>query len=299
MPARFHHLFFPLLAALGLSLPAAAREPVACGDGLTLQLSSTSPAQGSLVLVEVTSAAPLESLTAEWAGQKLHFWREENPGAYRALLGVDLERAPGAAPLTFQATLAGGSPQTCSVSAQVEDGKFSVERLTLPQAFVDLSPADLARAQREGARLREIFAQVTPERLWRGGFRPPLEPAEPTGRFGSRRILNDLPRAPHSGEDFSAPAGTLVHAPQRGRVALADELFFSGKTVVLDHGLGLFTFYAHLQSVAVKEGRTVEAGALLGRVGATGRVTGAHLHWAARLNQARVNPRDLLALLPD
>ena len=139
---------------------------------------------------------------------------------------------------------------------------------------------------------------MTPERLWQGGFRRPLE-AEAAGNFGRRRILNDQPRASHSGEDYSAPAGTPVYAAQRGRVALADELFFSGKTVVLDHGLGLFTFYAHLQSITVEPGQVVEAGALLGRVGSTGRVTAAHLHWAARLNQARVNPRDLVALLPD
>ena len=160
------------------------------------------------------------------------------------------------------------------------------------------SPADLERSQREAARLREVFAQVTPERLWQGGFRLPLA-AEAAGNFGRRRILNDQPRAPHSGEDFSAPAGTPVYAAQRGRVALGDELFFSGKTVVVDHGLGLFTFYAHLEAISVEPGQVIEAGTLLGRVGSTGRVTAAHLHWAARLNQARVNPRDLVALLPD
>jgi murein DD-endopeptidase MepM/ murein hydrolase activator NlpD len=281
-----------------LALAASAAEPAPCGEGLALRVSSPTPVQGSLVLVKVESAAPLAELKAVWAGQELHFWREANPPVYRALLGVDLERAPGAAPLTLEATLEGGARRSCRLLATVEDGKFALERLTLPRRFVELSPADLERSQREAARLREIFAGVTPERLWQGGFRLPLE-AEAAGNFGRRRILNDQPRAPHSGEDFSAPAGTPVTAAQRGRVALADEFFFSGKTVVLDHGLGLFTFYAHLQSVVVEPGQVVEAGALLGRVGATGRVTAAHLHWAARLNQARVNPRDLVALLPE
>ena len=297
MPAhrlRWLLCFSAWLLALGVS----AADTVPCGDGLTLRVSSPAPVQGSLVLVEVESASPLTSLKAEWAGQTLHFWRDANPSTYRALLGVDLERTPGAAPLTFHAELASGERRACRLRATVEDGKFAVERLTLPPRFVELSPADLERSQREAARLREVFAQVTPERLWQGGFRLPLA-AEATGNFGRRRILNDQPRSPHSGEDFSAPAGTPVYAAQRGRVALADELFFSGKTVVLDHGLGLFTFYAHLQSITVEPGQVVEVGTLLGRVGSTGRVTAAHLHWAARLNQARVNPRDLVSLLPD
>lgn len=297
MPA---YLRFPLLlaAALFAATPASAKDAVPCGEGLTLRVSSQTPVQGSLVLVEVESAAPLAKLTAAWAGQNLHFWREENSLVYRALLGVDLERAPGAAPITFQAKLANGARRACRLRATVEAGKFALERLTLPQRFVELSAEDLARAGREAERLRKIFAGVTPERLWQGGFRWPLTPAEATGNFGTRRILNEQPRAPHSGEDFSAPAGTPVYAAQRGRVALAEELFFSGKTVVLDHGLGLYTFYAHLQSIVVAPGQMVEAGALLGWVGSSGRVTAPHLHWAARLNQARVNPRDLVALLP-
>jgi len=296
MPACLRIPAFAIAAVL-LAVAASAAEPTPCGDGLTLRVSSPAPIQGSLVLVEVESAASLARLKAEWAGQQLHFWRDANPPAYRALLGVDLERAPGPAPLTFHAELASGERRACRLRATVEDGKFAVERLTLPRQFVELSPADLERSQSEAARLREVFAGVTPERLWQGGFRLPLE-AEAAGNFGRRRILNDQPRAPHSGEDFSVPAGTPVYAAQRGRVALADELFFSGKTVVLDHGLGLFTFYAHLQSITVEPGQVVEAGTLLGRVGSTGRVTAAHLHWAARLNQARVNPRDLVALLP-
>lgn len=297
MPAHRSSLFLCLAAAL-LAVAAPAEDTAPCGDGLTLRVSSQAPIQGSLVLVEVQSPAPLARLKAEWAGQTLRFWRDANPSTYRALLGVDLERALGPAPLTFQAELASGEQRACRLRATVEDGKFAVERLTLPPQFVELSPADLERSQGEAARLRQVFAQFTPERLWQGGFRLPLE-TEATGNFGRRRILNDQPRAPHSGEDFSAPAGTPVYAAQRGRVALADELFFSGKTVVLDHGLGLFTFYAHLQSIMVEPGQVVEAGTLLGRVGSTGRVTAAHLHWAARLNQARVNPRDLVALLPD
>ncbi|MBI4467423.1 MAG: M23 family metallopeptidase [Acidobacteria bacterium] len=291
-----------LLAASGVLLPgpSLAGESGPCGEGLELRLSSRQPAQGSLVVVEVVGASPLSALRAEASGQALHFWQDANPeNRYRALLGVDLERQPGGLPLAVEAELAGGARPGCRALVSVQDGRFALERLELPRRFVELSARDLERAEREAQRLRELFARVSPERLWAGGFRLPVEDREAAGNFGRRRVLNNQPRSPHSGEDFPGPAGTPVVAAQRGRVVLAEELFFSGNTVVLDHGLGLYTFYGHLESIAVEPGRVVEAGTLLGRLGATGRVSGPHLHWAARLNRARVNPRDLVALLPD
>lgn len=291
-----------LLSCLGLLLAGSlsAAEPIPCPQDVTLRLSSAAPAQGGLVLVEVQAPASLRNLKAAWAGQQLHFWREGNPGTvHRALVGVDLGQEVGVFPLTLSADLAEGGRLACSALVTVRDGEFAVERLTVADRFVRLSKKDQARAQRETRRLLDIFERVTPERVWAGGFELPLEGIEASGNFGKRRILNDEPRSPHSGEDFPAPAGTPVRAAQRGRVVLADNLFFSGNTVVLDHGLGLYTFYGHLQSMAVKDGQTVEAGAEVGRVGATGRVTGAHLHWGARLNRQRINPLDVPAVLSD
>jgi len=291
-----------LLSCLGLLLawPAAAADPIPCLQGVEIRLSSAAPTQGGLVLVEVESTTTLSNLKAAWVGQQLHFWQDRNPGdVHRALVGVDLGQTVGVFPLTLSANLKDGGRLACSALVSVQDGQFAVERLTLADRFVRLSKKDRERAQRETRRLLDIFARVTPERVWAGGFQLPLAGIGASGNFGKRRILNDQPRSPHSGEDFPAPAGTPVLAAQRGRVVLADNLFYSGNTVVLDHGLGLYTFYGHLQSMAVKEGQAVEAGAELGRVGATGRVTGAHLHWAVRLNRQRVNPLDLSAVLSD
>ena len=111
-------------------------------------------------------------------------------------------------------------------------------------------------------------------------------------------IVHRFLESPHSGEDFSVPPGTPVRSPQRGRVVLASDLFFTGNTLVVDHGLGLYTFYAHLETIAVEAGAMVAAGELLGRVGSTGRVTGPHLHWAARVNDTRVDPLDLVSIPP-
>jgi murein DD-endopeptidase MepM/ murein hydrolase activator NlpD len=290
-------LLLGLLPVSSLLAPLPAQESIGCGEGVEVRVSAQKPTQGSVVVVEVGSALPLAELKGGWAGQELRFWNPENPaGVYRALLGVDLERSAATFPLTMTATLSGGERIGCSLHLVVQDGQFLLEELEVARRFVELGAKDLERVRVESQRLRELFAQVTPARLWQGSFRLPVEGIEARGNFGRRRIMNQQPRSPHSGEDFSAPPGTPVLASERGRVALAQDLFFSGKTVILDHGLGLYTLYAHLEWIAVEEGTLVEAGAPLGRSGATGRVTGAHLHWAARLNRARVNPRDLVAL---
>jgi len=202
-------------------------------------------------------------------------------------------------PLTLAAQLKNGERLACSALVSVQAGRFAVEKLRVGRRFVELSPKDLERAEREGQRLRELFARVTPNRLWQGRFQLPVDGTKAEGNFGRRRILNGQRRSPHSGVGFPAPAGALVHGAQRGRVVLAESLFFSGNTIVLDHGLGLYTLYGHLELIAVGVGDLVEAGTPLGRAGATGRVTSPHLHWAVSLNDARVDPLQLVAVSSD
>jgi murein DD-endopeptidase MepM/ murein hydrolase activator NlpD len=115
--------------------------------------------------------------------------------------------------------------------------------------------------------------------------------------FGKRRVLNGHPGSPHSGVDFPAPTGTPVHAAQKGRVVLAEELYFSGNTVIVDHGLGIYTFYCHFSEIDAKVGDEVIAGTVIGKVGATGRVTGPHLHWGLQVQHTRVNALELLRVL--
>lgn len=271
-----------------------------CGDGVRLRLSSSESTQGGLLAVEVRSGSPLAELKAEWAGHPLPFWTDDShDDVRRALLGVDLEHSAGKYGLQLSGQLQDGQPLSCSAVVSVKAGRFAIERLRVAQQFVEPSPQDLERAKQETQRLREIYASVTPERLWQGKFRLPLDGVQTARNFGRRRVLNGQPGSPHSGVDIPAVTGTPVHATQRGRVVLAEPLYFSGNTVVLDHGLGLYTLYGHLDSIAVAVGDLVEAGALLGKVGATGRVTGPHLHWGLVVNEARVNPLQLVALLPE
>jgi murein DD-endopeptidase MepM/ murein hydrolase activator NlpD len=122
-------------------------------------------------------------------------------------------------------------------------------------------------------------------------------PQPANSAFGTRSVFNGKPRNAHGGADFLSPGGTPVHAPNAGRVVVARNLYFAGNSVVIDHGAGLFSQLAHLSEMDVAEGDRVEAGQVVGRVGATGRVTGPHLHWAVRAAGARVDPLSLLAVL--
>jgi murein DD-endopeptidase MepM/ murein hydrolase activator NlpD len=288
---------------------SAARKPVAgaasvhdCGQGITLRLSAPESTQGSLLLLELRSnAKPLGEVKATWDGKDIPFWQqtkldEKSPDAWRALLGVDLDLKPETYSLAIAGKTQGAEDFTCAASIAVQEGKFATESLKVAPNFVEPNPEQAARAEAERQRLRAIFATITPERLWDGPFRYPLADVTTGGNFGKRRILNGTAGSPHSGVDFPAPAGTPVYAGQRGRVVLAEPLYFSGNTVVLDHGLGVYTLYAHLESIAVQAGDLVDTGALLGKVGATGRVTGPHLHWGVTVNRARANPLQLIAL---
>ena len=281
----------------------AAKAPVAapaahdCGNAVTLRLTGSSAQQGGLLELTLASAAPVGEITATWAGNAAPLW-EDGASLRHALLGVDLERIPGKYDLSVAGQLASGAQLTCSAEVDVKAGQFAIESLKVAPGLVEPSPEDRARADKESARQHEIFTRVTPERLWDGKFRMPLDGNLTGHNFGRRRVLNGQPKSPHAGLDIPAPAGTPIHAAQHGRVALADNLFYSGNTVIIDHGLGVYTFYGHMKSISVAEGDDVKAGDVIGQVGATGRATGPHLHWTLVVDGARVNPLGIVRLGP-
>jgi murein DD-endopeptidase MepM/ murein hydrolase activator NlpD len=281
-----------------LSTGAMAKAAGSCSAGTTLHLSAPESSQGSLLLAEVKSAKPLTEIKGDWGGRTVLFWQEGNTTVvHKGLLGVDLEKAPGAYELKVTGQTTGDEKIACSATIEVRAGRFATEKLTVGKQFVEPSAEQIKRADEERQKLRDIFDQVTPQRLWDGMFRIPLDGATTGSNFGRRRILNGNPGSPHGGADFPAVTGTPVHAAQRGRVVLAEELFFSGNTVVIDHGLGIYTFYGHLSEIDVKVGDELETSAVLGKVGATGRVTGPHLHWGLTVERARVNPVLIVKLL--
>ncbi|MEE2778468.1 MAG: M23 family metallopeptidase, partial [Acidobacteriota bacterium] len=179
-------------------------------------------------------------------------------------------------------------------TVRVGDYPYRVQHLKLADSSrVDLSAENLARSQEERARIEALWG-LDSSRSFDIPLGAPLALMESRGSFGSRRTFNGQPRSPHSGEDYRATTGTAVMAVARGTVALAEEHFFGGKSVYLDHGDGLVSMYMHLSSIEVEVGASVEPGDRIGRVGATGRVTGPHLHFGLRWRGARVDPAVLL-----
>jgi murein DD-endopeptidase MepM/ murein hydrolase activator NlpD len=211
-------------------------------------------------------------------------------GGWTALVGLALDAPLGEAAILVQP--AGGAEQRRVF--QIGRYGYREQRLTVAPGQVDLSPEDQARAARERLHLRQVIATFSPLPPAQLLMQAPV-PGRRSGSFGLRRVFNGQPRSPHSGMDIAAALGTPVQAPLAGRVIDSGDYFFAGRSVWLDHGAGLLSLLCHLSEIGVAVGDALVAGQVLGRVGATGRVTGPHLHWTVTLNQASVDPALWLA----
>jgi hypothetical protein len=216
-------------------------------------------------------------------------------GGVGVLIGVDLETPPGRQEFVVERR-GGENPVVLTRGiVTVEKGDFGIQTLSLPDRQVDLDPETLRRVEDEQRVMLASMHDTTPQ-LWEGAFVLPNEgPLQHT--FGRRRVINGQPRRPHSGEDIAAPAGATVVAINHGVVRLVEEQFFSGKSIVVDHGMGLYSMYFHLSETDVKVGDHVTKNQVIGKVGSTGRASGPHLHWGVRFNGARVNPLSLNSAL--
>jgi murein DD-endopeptidase MepM/ murein hydrolase activator NlpD len=269
-------LCFPLFASA--AEPAAHPQP-------EIVLSPSSPGPGDIMIVTVKGMnGPVDGTFND---KKIHF----NPSqdAFRAVVGIDLFTEPGSYPLSITST-GGTEHRTIAVQKKV----YPVQHLTLPKGMVELSPENEARVERELKLTNAIWPNET-NRVWDGGFMNPREGKIVT-LFGVRRFMNKIPKNPHTGVDVEAEEGDPVRAPNNGIVRLVDDLYYSGNSVVLDHGQGLYTMFFHLSKVLVKQGQQVKKGDVIALVGSTGRSTGAHLHWGVRLQGARVDPMELIKL---
>jgi Peptidase family M23 len=284
------------------SLPAGALKParVDCGGGVELRVSAATPAQGTLLIAEVRSPDPLSGVAGKWIDRDISFWQAtgatvpKGVSVWRALIGVDLEQAAGDYKFTVTGKSQDGAAIRCDVPIAVRTGKFPTEHLKVAPNFVEPNPEQAAKAAEDQKKLRALYATVTPEKLWTGAFRIPLDGVKTGGNFGKRRVLNGKSNSPHSGVDLPSPTGTPVHAAQSGHVVLAEELYFAGNTVIIDHGFGVYTLYGHFSEIDAKVGDEVKVGDVIGKVGATGRVTGPHLHWGLEVDRARVNAMEIV-----
>lgn len=209
-------------------------------------------------------------------------------GKWVAVVGVPLSAKPGS-----RLRVEGDRKIEIKVVAK----KYASQTLTVPKEQAELDPEQLAKYEREREHLREVlrtFSETPPASL---AMREPVS-GRRSGSFGLRRIINGAARSPHSGMDIAAPEGTPIAAPRAGRVIDVGEYLFLGRIVVLDHGQGLLSLYAHLSEVNATLGESVAAGAIIGKVGMTGRVTGPHLHFSVYLNTAAVDPALFLGETP-
>jgi hypothetical protein len=265
----------------------------AAPDGtLSIAVSTRTPASGDPVVVEVAANGVVDNLVLRWKGAAWPM-REIAPGRYEGLIGVDLDDPPGTAVVAAEGSLDGARVRA-EAEVTISPRKFAVQALTLPKGMAEFDNATLVRIGAEAAELSLRFSRVTPPR-WRTPFLPPVEEYRPTN-FGARRVINGDPRMPHSAVDIRLPAGTPVRAIADGQVAFAGEQFFGGRSVVIDHGGGVFSVYYHLKEFPVAEGREISRGYRVGSVGATGRATGPHLHFGVRVPGGRVDPTRLLSL---
>jgi hypothetical protein len=266
--------------------PPASPPAAAGGETISISLSDRSPAQGDPVLVEVSAAPPTDNVGIVWGGKTFPM-RDAGAGRFVAVIGVDLLEPPGAKPLSVLASGAGLAARL-ELEIDVREKAFPVQVLSLPKKMAEFDNATLERIRREAETLADRLSSVrAPD--WDLPFLPPVEEYRPVG-FGARRVINGEPRSPHAGVDLILPAGTPVRAIAPGIVAFCGDQFFGGRSVVLDHGGGLFSVYYHLRDSAVAEGHRVEKGDRIGEVGSSGRATGPHLHFGVRAAGGRIDP---------
>jgi len=253
--------------------------------------------QGQIIVVKVPIDDAVTYVQGSFLGRTISFFADSRPGEPKGLmglLGVDMQDEPGTHELAIKIKNEEQSREL-SYNILVVKEKFHVEHLKLPKDQVDLDEKSLARWKAEQQLVQEALATDSQMKLWQPSFVEPVN-GKRTGIFGSVRIMNGQARNPHNGEDIGAPLGADVAATNDGVVRLTVDHVFSGRGIYLDHGLGFYSMYFHLSEVLVKEGDLVRAGQIIGKVGATGRATGPHLHWGVKLNGARVNPYELLNL---
>jgi len=272
-------LFFPIIAAL-----------VFVADALAIELPEAAPVPGGVALVELPASEAPPRVT--FNGKPVMVIA--NGSAYTAVVGLPLATKPGTQTLNVKTA----SGKTATRKFAVTDKTYQSQHITIKnKRMVNPEKRDMERIGREQRQIKKALAswhEQSPETL---RFLLPVE-GPVSSPFGLRRFFNEQARKPHSGLDLAAAEGTPIKAPASGRIADSGDFFFNGNTVFIDHGRGLVTMYCHMSRIDVEPGQEVAAGEIIGAVGKTGRVTGAHLHWGVSLNDARVDPMLFLKQLP-
>lgn len=261
----------------------------------SIKLESRAFQPGEAVLIRLENIPSFREAALRFKGKKIPFIKLENNNELMAVIGLDMDTKPGFYSLKITLALSDGSLLEKEKRIVVEEKSFPVKKLWVEEKFVTPPLEVIERIQREARIIQGVYSLVSNDWYGKGRFILPVE-GRVTPNFGEKRIYNNKPRSAHNGVDIASPAGTPIRASNSGKIVLASDLYFAGKSVIIDHGLGVFTFYCHLSEITVKRGTSVKKGEVIGKAGATGRVTGPHLHWSVRVNDGRVDPMSLLTL---
>jgi murein DD-endopeptidase MepM/ murein hydrolase activator NlpD len=282
-----------ILLAVLIFLPAYC-WPVPA-PGWSVRYLPAKIANGSPVLIRVTTPAAATSLTATWLGHEIAFNFDRTTKTWIALAGASLETKAGSYPLVLHAETSTGQAISFEKKIPVQRRRYPRVALKVPPRFTAPSAEEQHEIEEDKKIKEEVFKTLSPEREWQGPFTAPVK-APISDLFGVQRIFNGKVASTHQGLDFRVPSGTSVAAVNRGKVILARPLFFEGNCVMIDHGQGLLTMYLHLSKLLVKQGDEVNKGEQIGVSGGTGRATGPHLHLAVRWQGEYLSPQTLLSL---
>jgi murein DD-endopeptidase MepM/ murein hydrolase activator NlpD len=280
-----------LMVAPGLPAGGAAQEPA----GPVVKLAYRALEPGEPILVRLDPDGTVKSASVTFLSRTAVLRPAPNGRAALAFLGIDLAVKPGSYEMVIRIERATGETEEIRRDIEVAAKVFPFTKLRFKPEYVTPPASVQERIRREGELLAWIMSAVTPEWLGDGPFVLP-HGAPSWSNFGQRRLNNEVLQSVHAGLDIRAPFGDPIRAANAGRVAMASDLYFGGKTVILDHGLGVFSSYGHLSELKVKRGEAVAKGQVVGLCGTTGRSTGPHLHWAVKIFDARVDPEAMLRL---
>ena len=279
---------------------ASAAETNQSGTLAGITLSSKEVTNGSLLLLQIET----RKLSPPVSNIRLTFQQREYPvyphpvdpaDNHFGLIAIPFRTAPGPAKLVLSWTNAAGD-HSRTIPFRIVAGKYKTDELKVDSSRVNPNKKNIERAQKEARKIKRIYADGSIDRLWKGDFQLPMT-SDITSPFGNKRVFNGQLKSFHNGVDFRARSATPVFAANSGVVKLAESLFYSGNAVVIDHGTGIFTIYAHLSRIDVAAGRHIEKGQRLGLTGATGRVSGPHLHWGVKVRGVAVNPLQLIEVM--
>jgi murein DD-endopeptidase MepM/ murein hydrolase activator NlpD len=286
-----------LVIFCGLPTPAGSAQS---GSIAGISLSSQEVTNGSLLLLQIDThklGPPVRDMRITFQQSVYPVYAHPvNPeDTLFGLIAIPFRTAPGPAKLVLSWTNAAGN-HSRTIPFKVVAGKYKTDELKVDSSRVNPNKKNIERAQKEARKIKRVYAEGSIARLWDGEFQLPMT-SDITSPFGNKRVFNGQLKSFHNGIDFRARSATPVYAANSGVVKMAENLFYSGNAVVIDHGTGIFTIYAHLSSIDVTAGQLVEKGQRLGLTGATGRVSGPHLHWGVKVKGVAVNPMQLIQLM--